>query len=135
MKYPLGVGEGRVKFLKLWKEALDENPEFKSFAVANAPGVAATGLRIAMELLQGKELKDTSLSGQFGTTVIVPVPVTVDPDNFDEVYAEYVDGGYPRFLPPGWHYDHRRSTGFVQIVCYPNQVLWRSLAREPFFIL
>jgi len=43
-EYPLGVGEGRVKFLKLWKEALDADPEFKSFAVANAPGVAATGL-------------------------------------------------------------------------------------------
>jgi ribose transport system substrate-binding protein len=94
-EYPLGVGEGRVKFLKLWKEALDEDPEFKSFAVANAPGVAATGLRIVMELLQGKELKDESLTGQFGTTVIVPIPVIVDPDNFAEIYAEYVDGGYP----------------------------------------
>ena len=94
-EYPLGVGEGRVKFLKLWKEALDADPEFKSFAVANAPGVAATGLRIAMELLQGKELKDESLSGQFGTTVIVPIPVIVTPDNFAEIYAEYVDGGFP----------------------------------------
>jgi ribose transport system substrate-binding protein len=94
-EYPLGVGEGRVKFLKLWQEALDADPEFKSFAVANAPGVAATGLRIAMELLQGKELKDESLSGQFGTTVIVPIPVIVTPDNFAEIYAEYVDGGFP----------------------------------------
>ena len=93
--YPLGVGEGRVKFLKLWKEALEADPEFKSFAVANAPGVAATGLRIAVELLEGKELKEESLGGQFGTTVVVPIPVIVDPDNFDEVYAEYVDGGYP----------------------------------------
>lgn len=93
--YPLGVGEGRVKFLKLWKEALDADPDFKSFAVANAPGVAATGLRIAVELLQGKELKAESLNGQFGTTVIVPIPVVVSPDNFEEVYAEWVDGGYP----------------------------------------
>jgi ribose transport system substrate-binding protein len=94
-EYPLGVGEGRVKFLKLWKEALDADPEFKSFAVANAPGVAATGLRIAVELLSGKELKAESLSGQFGTTVIVPIPVVVNPDNFEEIYAEYVDGGFP----------------------------------------
>ena len=93
--YPLGVGEGRVKFLKLWKEALEADPEFQSFAVANAPGVAATGLRIAMEMLQGKELKDESLSGQFGTTVIVPIPVVVTPENFEEVYAEWVDGGFP----------------------------------------
>jgi ribose transport system substrate-binding protein len=57
--------------------------------------VAATGLRIVMELLQGKELKDESLTGQFGTTVIVPIPVVVNPENFAEIYAEYVDGGYP----------------------------------------
>ena len=94
-EYPLGVGEGRVKFLKLWKEALEADPEFKSFAVANAPGVAATGLRIAVELLQDKELKPESLGGQFGTTVVVPIPVVVSPDNFEEIYAEYVDGGYP----------------------------------------
>lgn len=91
-----GVGEGRVKFLKLWKDALDANPDFKSFAVANAPGVAASGLRIAVEMLSGKELKPESLSGQFGTTVIVPIPVIVSPENFEEIYNEYVVvGGYP----------------------------------------
>jgi len=27
--------------------------------------------------------------------VIVPIPVVVNPENFAEIYAEYVDGGYP----------------------------------------
>lgn len=94
-KAPLGTGEGRVKFLKLWKEMLDADPEYETIAVANAPGVAATGLRIAVELLQGKELKEESLSGQFGTTVEIDPPVIVTPENFEEIYAEYVDGGYP----------------------------------------
>jgi ribose transport system substrate-binding protein len=92
---PQGVGEGRVKFLKLWKEALETYPDAEFIAVANAPGVNSTGLRIAVELLQGRELKPESLGGQFGTTVTVPIPVIVTPDNFEEVYAEYVDGGYP----------------------------------------
>jgi len=40
-------------------------------------------------------LKAEAMNGQFGTTVIVPIPVVVNPENFDAIYAEYVDGGYP----------------------------------------
>ena len=92
---PQGVGEGRVKFLKLWKEALEIYPDAEFIAVSNAPGVASSGLRIAVELLQGHELKAESLGGQFGTTITVPIPVIVTPENFDEFYTEYVEGGYP----------------------------------------
>jgi ribose transport system substrate-binding protein len=92
---PLGVGEGRVKFLKLWKQMLELDPEFETIAVANAPGVNSTALRIAIELLQGNELKDGVLKGQFGTTIVIPIPVVVTAENFDEIYAEYVEGGYP----------------------------------------
>ncbi len=63
---PLGVGEARVKFLKLWKEMLDANPDFETIAVANAPGVNSTALRIAVELLQGRELDESKLGGQYG---------------------------------------------------------------------
>jgi ribose transport system substrate-binding protein len=93
---PQGVGEGRVKFLQLWKDTLEIYPDAEFIAVANAPGVAATGLRIAVELLQGREFNDGVLGGQFGTTVTVPVPIVVTPENFDEIYNEYVvDGDYP----------------------------------------
>jgi ribose transport system substrate-binding protein len=88
---PLPVGEARVKFLKLWKELLEEDPDFETIAVANAPGVNSTALRIAVELLEGKEISDGVLGGQFGTTIVIPIPVVVTPDNFDEVYEEYKD--------------------------------------------
>jgi len=93
---PVGVGEGRVKFLKLWHDVLQDHPDYETIAVANAPGVAATGLRIAVEMLQGKELKDSALGGQFGTTVYVEPPIVVTPDNFEDIYNEYVvEGDYP----------------------------------------
>ena len=90
---PLPVGEGRVKFLKLWAELLEENPDFETIAVANAPGVNPTALRIAVELLEGKEIADGVLGGQFGTTIVIPITYVVTADNFEEVYAEFKD--YP----------------------------------------
>jgi ribose transport system substrate-binding protein len=93
---PVGVGEARVKFLKLWKEMLDANPDFETIAVANAPGVNSTALRIAVEMLQGRELDETKLGGQFGHQIVIPVPVVVTPENFDEMYNTYVvEGGFP----------------------------------------
>ena len=93
---PLGVGEARVKFLQLWAEMLKKDPDYKTIAVANAPGVNATALRIAVEMLLGKELDKSILSGQFGSTVVIDVPIVVTPENFDEVYKEYgASGKYP----------------------------------------
>ena len=94
--YPLGVGEGRVKFLQLWAEMLERDPDFKTIAVANAPGVNATALRIAIEMLAGRELDTSVLGGQYGTTIVIDIPIVVTPDNFAEVYEEYVaSGAYP----------------------------------------
>lgn len=94
--YPLGVGEGRVKFLQLWAEMLERDPGFETIAVANAPGVNATALRIAVEMLAGRELDTSILGGQFGTTIVIDVPIVVTPENFAEVYEEYVaSGAYP----------------------------------------
>lgn len=95
-EWPVAVGEGRVKFLKLWKDVLDTNPDFQTIAVANPPGVAGSGLRIMLELLQGNEIDETKLEGACNNTLYMPIPVVVTPDNFDEVYNEYVvDGNYP----------------------------------------
>ncbi len=54
-KWPQGVGEGRCQFLKLWQEAVAQNPDFDSIAVANHPGVSPTGLRIAYQHAAGQE--------------------------------------------------------------------------------
>jgi ribose transport system substrate-binding protein len=93
---PLGVGEARVKFLNLWKEMLDADPNFETIAVANAPGVNSTALRIAVEMLQGRELDESKLAGQYGHQIVIPIPVVVTPENFDEIYNTYVvEGDYP----------------------------------------
>lgn len=89
--FPVVVGEGRVKFLNLWKEMLDQNPDFKTIAVPNSPGVNSNALRIVVELLEGKELADGVLAGQYGTTIIMPIPNIVTPENFDEMYDLYKD--------------------------------------------
>jgi ribose transport system substrate-binding protein len=94
-EYPLGVGEGRVKFLKLWHQVLQDQPDFETIAVANPPGVAGTGLRIAVELLQGSEVDTSQLGGECGNTFYNPIPIVVTPENFEEVYNEYVvEGDY-----------------------------------------
>ena len=65
-EWPQGVGEGRCQFLKLWQEALKTNPNFDSIAVANHPGVSPTGLRIAVNMLQGKKVDKSKLGGANG---------------------------------------------------------------------
>jgi ribose transport system substrate-binding protein len=82
-KWPAVVGEGRCQFLQLWNEQLQKDPTFESIAVANPPGVSPTGLRIAVNMLQGKQVDKSKLSGQ---SFVIPVPVTVTKDNFKQVY-------------------------------------------------
>ena len=83
-EWPIMVGEGRCQYLKLWDQVKQTRPDFESIGVANAPGVNATGLRIAVNMLQGKEVDTSKLSGQTGTTFIIPSPVTVTGENFQE---------------------------------------------------
>ena len=92
-EWPLGVGEGRVQYLKLWNEILQERPDFESIAVANPPGVAGSGLRIALELLQGAEVDESKLAGECNNSLYMPIPIVVTSENFEEVYNEYQD--YP----------------------------------------
>jgi ribose transport system substrate-binding protein len=89
--WPVVVGEGRVRFLKLWQETLETRPDFETIAVANPPGVAGSGLRIAVELLQGRQIDPSKLEGEWGNTLYMPIPVVVTKDNFEQVYEEYKD--------------------------------------------
>jgi ribose transport system substrate-binding protein len=82
--WPQGVGEGRCQFINLWQEALTMNPDFDSIAVANPPGVSPTGLRIAVNMLLGKQLDTTTLGGANGLSFVIPVPFTVTKENLQE---------------------------------------------------
>ncbi len=90
-KYPVEVGEARAEYLKLWSEMRQKDPSWSSYGVINPPGVAASGLRIAVELLQGRKLKDGVLKGAAGNTIYVPIPGAVDDSNFESEFAKYKD--------------------------------------------
>jgi ribose transport system substrate-binding protein len=81
-KWPVMVGEARAGYLKLWNGLITTRPGFVSFGVYNPPGVGADGIRIALNLLAGKQLKDGVMGGQFKNTLYVPIPGQVNKDNF-----------------------------------------------------
>ena len=63
------------------------NPEFDSIAVANHPGVAATGLRIAVRMLQGEQVNESKLGGANGLSFVLPLAAVITSDNLDEGLA------------------------------------------------
>lgn len=85
-KFPIAVLEARCQALQLWDERLKTDPEFESIAVANPPGVAPTGLRIAVNMLMGKQLDTSKLGGNNGLSFVLPIPVIVTKENFRDVY-------------------------------------------------
>jgi ribose transport system substrate-binding protein len=89
-KFPVEVGEARAEYLKLWDQMRQKDPNWTSYGVINPPGVAASGLRVAVELLQGRQLKD-ELKGEAKNTIYVPIPGFVDQSNFDAEFAKYKD--------------------------------------------
>jgi ribose transport system substrate-binding protein len=87
-EWPVVVGEARAGYMQLWNEVKQTNPDFKSYGVVNPPGVAASGLRVALNLLQGKELKADAMAGPFGNSLYVPIPGVVSEENFAEEFAK-----------------------------------------------
>ncbi len=102
-KFPVGVGEGRCQFLQLWNQRLQQDPNFETIAVANPPGVAPTGLRIAVNMLQGKKVDTTKLGGQGSAhnQFVIPIPVIVTKDNFQQVYSTQCNGKPATYLLDG----------------------------------
>ncbi|MGE5140166.1 MAG: substrate-binding domain-containing protein, partial [Rudaea sp.] len=100
-KFPVVVGEGRCQFLQLWDAQLKKDPKFETIAVANPPGVSPTGLRIAVNMLQGKKVDKSKLGGANGLSFVIPVPVTVTKDNFQQVYSTQCAGKPATYLLDG----------------------------------
>lgn len=88
-KWPIIVGEQRASYLQMWNEVLKTRPDFKSIGVVNPPGVATSGLRVMMELLQGGVIDTAKLAGpcEKPNTLYVPIPGVATADNFAEAYA------------------------------------------------
>jgi ribose transport system substrate-binding protein len=113
-KFPVAVGEGRCQFLQLWADRLKTDPNFESIAVANPPGVSPTGLRIAVNMLQGKKVDKTKLGGTNGLSFVIPIPVTVTKDNFQQVFTDSCTGKPPSYLLDGIMTDQEVQQFFVK---------------------
>jgi ribose transport system substrate-binding protein len=90
-EWPIMLGEGRAGYLQLWDEVRQNNPEFSAFAAVNPPGLAASGLRVLYEVLEGCTLDTSKMEGGFSSTIHVPIPYTIDDSNFEELLAQYKD--------------------------------------------
>lgn len=87
-QYPVISGEARAGYMRLWQEVQQEQPDFASFGVTNPPGIGGSGLRVAVELLQGGEIKQSELQGEAGNTLYAPIPGTVDDASLDSELQE-----------------------------------------------
>jgi len=98
-EYPVISGEARSGYMRQWQDVRQQDPEFASYGPINPPGVGASGLRVMVEILQGKEIKQGELEGAAGNTLYVPIPGVVTNQNLDEelqkidVEGEYVLDG------------------------------------------
>lgn len=90
-KWPIMVGEARAGYLQLWAKVKQTHPNFTSYGVVNPPGIGASGIRVAVQLLQGTKLKSGVLKGDPQNTLFVPIPGVVSPENFDTQYATVKD--------------------------------------------
>ncbi len=90
-EWPLIVGEARAGYMQLWNTIAATKPDFTSYGVTNPPGVGASGLRIAIELLQGRQFKADTLKGPYSNSVYVPIPGFVNKDNFAAEFAKIKD--------------------------------------------
>jgi ribose transport system substrate-binding protein len=100
-KWPVVVGEGRCQFLQLWDQRLKTDPSFETIAVANPPGVSPTGLRIAVNMLMGKKVDTSKLGGPGKNQFVLPIPVIVTKDNFQQVYSTACAGKPASYLLDG----------------------------------
>lgn len=85
---PAVSGEAYVGYMKLWTEIKKSYPNFKSYGLANPPGVGASGLRVVLALAQGKQFKDGVLAGAAKNTVYVPIPARVDDSTLTKTLSD-----------------------------------------------
>jgi ribose transport system substrate-binding protein len=89
--WPIVSGEARQSYLALWDQVKQTQPDFKSIGVVNPPGVGASGLRVMVNLLQGKELDESQLAGPCGNTLYVPIPAPITDENLADEFAAVKD--------------------------------------------
>ncbi len=86
--WPQVVGEARASFMRLWKQVLEDRPDFETIGVINPPAVGNGGVRAAALLLRGRQVDPAKLTGTFGNSLYIPIPDVITNENLDEWLAE-----------------------------------------------
>lgn len=77
------IGDPGLSFFTEWKKLMDEGADFKACAQPNPPGVAATALRLAVNMAEGKELDESKLDGNVYSYIVGSFYTE---ENFDEAW-------------------------------------------------
>ena len=88
--WPVMVGEARAGYIQLWYD-VKQDRDFSSIGVVNPPGVGASGLRVAYEILSGGTVDESQLAGPFGNSLYVPIPYAVTDTDFTSDVVEIRD--------------------------------------------
>lgn len=127
-EWPLATGEARASYIQQWAEIVEERPDFQSIGVVNPPGVASDGLRVAVNLLLGREVDAEQLAGPYGNTLYAPIPYVVLSEpftygegdeaveleaNFEEIFEEVAD------LPESYTLDGEQTAEEVEAYFLP----------------
>lgn len=97
--YPKAItSDEYIQYLKKWKEINDANPDepLNAIIVENPPSIGVMGMKIAVRLLKGDQLKDDALQSDpadpDNKNAIFYNPTTVITlDNMEEYYEKYKD--------------------------------------------
>lgn len=111
-KWPIISGEARKHYMTLWNESMESQPDFASIGVVNPPGVAASGLRVILGLLQGKTIDPALLGGECGNSLYIDIATPITNENFADEFAAIAD------MPDSWTVDsiitQEDADGFFQ---------------------
>lgn len=78
--------ESTYSAVVLWKQLRDQGADIKFCSQPNPPGIAATALRIALYLAEGRTFKDGVLSGEYGKTFNYEVTQWWTDETFDDLW-------------------------------------------------
>ena len=92
------IGDPGVAFFQEWKKLMDEGADFQACAQPNPPGIAASALRIAVNMAEGKELDESKLDGNI---YYYQVQSFYTQDNFDDA-MKLLDGKSDDYLLDEW---------------------------------
>lgn len=98
-EWPIISGEARKHYMTLWNDSLESQPDFSSIGVVNPPGVAASGLRVVLNLLQGETIDPSLLGGECGNSLYLTIAPPITDETFADEFAALAD------RPDSWTVD------------------------------